>query len=79
MGRQKHRWITILAIVGALAIAMLAIAGWSYADGGTPFGWTGGCWNDSRYDASSTDNVMGEVWPHTWHGTYLVQLGSETH
>jgi len=79
MGRQEHRRITILAIAGALVIAMLAIAGWSYTDGGTPSRWTGRCWNDSRYGASSTDNVMGELWPHAWHGTYLVQLGSETH
>lgn len=61
MARWKHRWIAIFAIVGTLTIVLLAIVGWAHADGGTRFGWTGGCWNDSRSGASSTDNVIGEV------------------
>ena len=27
----------------------------------------------------SVNGFTGEVWPHTWHGTYLGQLGSEVH
>lgn len=27
----------------------------------------------------SVNGFTGEVWPHTWHGTYLGQLGSEIH
>ena len=27
----------------------------------------------------SVNGFTGEVWPHTWHGAYVGQLGSETH
>ena len=27
----------------------------------------------------SVNGFTGEVWPHTWHGTDLGQLGSEIH
>ena len=61
MDNRKYRWIAIPAVVGVLALAFLAVTGWSYADGGTPFGWMGGCWNNSRYGFSSTDTVVGEA------------------
>ena len=62
MNNRKHRWIAIPAVVGVLALVFLAITGWSYAGSGTAFGWMGGgCWNDSLYDSTSVNGIIGEA------------------
>jgi hypothetical protein len=44
----------------ALGVAVLAIAGWTYAGGEIPFGSIGGCWGDARYTQASTSGIIGE-------------------
>jgi len=61
MRNRKHRRIATIGIVGALALAIVGIAGWSYGGRGASFGWMGGCWNDSRYGSSSPGTVIGDA------------------
>jgi len=61
MNMRKHRWIAIPAAVGVLALAFLAITGWSYGGRRTSFGWMGGCWNDSRSGFSSTATAIEDA------------------